>query len=90
MKGKNYLWVTGWMILLTIVELFVYSQASWGSWRTGWLLTLMATKALLVALIYMNLKAEGWAFKAAFFIPIPVAIYFLLFMMYDAAYLWHS
>jgi hypothetical protein len=38
----------------------------------------------------MNLKDEPLTLKIAFFILIPVAIYFLLFLMYDAGYIWAS
>lgn len=91
MKNKaNYVFVALWLFVFTALELALYSQAGLGAWRMGGLLTLMASKALLVALVYMNLRHEGWALQLAFFAPIPVAIYFLLFMLYDAAYLWRS
>ena len=89
-KKTNYLYVAVWLFVFTAIELVLYPQPGLGNWRIAGLLTLMATKALMVALVYMNLKEEGWALKLAFFAPIPVAIYFLLFMLYDAAYLWKS
>ncbi len=88
-KG-NYIYVAVWLFVLTILELLLYPQAGLGAWRVWGLLTLMGVKALMVALVYMNLRQEGWALRLAFFAPIPVAIYFLLFMLYDAAYLWRS
>lgn len=88
-KG-NYLYVAIWLFVLTAAELFLYPQLGLGAWRTLGLLVIMASKALMVALVYMNLRQEGWALRLAFFAPIPVAIYFLLFMLYDAAYLWRS
>jgi hypothetical protein len=91
MKTKeSYVYVALWLFALTAIELCLYPQLGLGHWRTAGLLVLMSSKALMVALAYMNLKQEGWALKAAFFAPIPVAIYFLLFMLYDAAYLWKS
>jgi cytochrome c oxidase subunit IV len=71
-------------------ELMIFQRADLGGMRTNLLLLLMGTKALIVALAYMNLRKEGWALQVAFFAPIPVAVYFLLFMLYDAAYVWKS
>ena len=88
-KG-SYLYVAVCLFVMTGLELILYSQSGLGSWRIWGLLTLMGSKALMVALVYMNLRKEGWALRLAFFAPIPVAIYFLLFMLYDAAYLWKS
>jgi len=88
-KG-SYVYVAIWLFMFTALEILLYSQAGLGVWRTWGLLTLMTSKALMVALVYMNLRQEGWALRVAFFAPIPVAIYFLLFMLYDAAYLWRS
>lgn len=91
MENKaNYIYVAVWLFVLTALELLLFGQLGLGDWRVWGLLTIMTTKALMVALVYMNLKQEGWALKAAFFAPIPVAIYFLLFMLYDAAYVWKS
>ncbi|MBI4309797.1 MAG: cytochrome C oxidase subunit IV family protein [Candidatus Omnitrophica bacterium] len=91
MRNKtNYLYVAVWLLVFTILELFLYPHLDLGNWRVWGLLTLMGSKALMVALVYMNLRQEGWALRLAFFAPIPVAIYFLLFMLYDAAYLWKS
>jgi hypothetical protein len=85
-----YLYVAVCLCAMTVLELLLYPQLNLGVWRTSGLLVLMGSKALMVALAYMNLRKEGWALQAAFFAPIPVAIYFLLFMLYDAAYLWKS
>ena len=91
MQTKNaYLPVALWLVAFTILELLMYRQFGLGAWRTWGLLTIMTSKALMVALVYMNLRKEGWALRAAFFAPIPVGIYFLLFMIYDAAYIWKS
>lgn len=90
MKNKEYTSVAVWLFVLTIAELFVYPKGDLSLLRNGLLLSLMATKALLVALAYMNLRKEGWALKVAFFAPIPVALYFLFFLLYDAAYVWKS
>lgn len=87
---KAYILVAIWLMVLTAMELFLFGHEALGAWRVWGLLALMATKALMVALVYMNLRQEGWGLKLAFFAPIPVAIYFLLFMLYDAAYLWKS
>ena len=88
--NKMYLYVAFWLCVFTILELLIYPRLDLGVWRTAGLLTLMTSKALMVALVYMNLRREGWGLRLAFFAPIPVGIYFLLFMIYDAAYLWHS
>jgi cytochrome c oxidase subunit IV len=89
-KKNTYLFVAIWLVVFTLLELMMFSHLEWGAWRTWGLLTIMSSKALMVALVYMNLRQEGWALKTAFFAPIPVAIYFLLFMVYDAAYIWKS
>jgi caa(3)-type oxidase subunit IV len=89
-RKPNYIFLTGLLLALTFLEIAIYPQLDLGAWRIWSLLMLMTTKALIVALTYMNLKNEGWALRLAFFAPIPVAIYFLLFMLYDAAYVWRS
>lgn len=71
-------------------QLMMFGQAGLGLARNGWLLTLMTVKVLLVALFYMNLRREPLSLKISFFILIPVGLYFLLFMLYDAAYIWRS
>ncbi|OGX31062.1 MAG: hypothetical protein A2787_01320 [Omnitrophica WOR_2 bacterium RIFCSPHIGHO2_01_FULL_48_9] len=88
--NKIYIYVAIWLSMFTVLELSIFSHLNWGAWRTAGLLTLMTSKALMVALIYMNLRQEGWGLRLAFFAPIPVGIYFLLFMLYDAAYVWRS
>ena len=91
MTNKSfYSYIAICLAAMTGLELMLFSQLGLGAWRTYGLLVLMGSKALMVALAYMNLRKEGWALKLAFFAPIPVAVYFLLFMMYDAAYLWRS
>lgn len=89
-KKNTYFYVAVWLVVFTVLELLMFSHLEWGGWRTWGLLTIMTSKALMVALVYMNLRQEGWALRLAFFAPIPVAIYFLLFMVYDAAYIWRS
>ena len=89
-KRVSALYVAAWLVGLTVLELSLYPLIDLGAWRIWGLLILMSAKALMVALVYMNLKQEGWALKLAFFAPIPVAIYFLLFMLYDAAFVWRS
>ncbi len=86
----NYLIIAVWLFVFTIIEMFLYPQLSLGAWRFWGLLTIMTSKVMMVSLVYMNLRQEGWALRLAFFAPIPVAIYFLLFMLYDAAYIWKS
>lgn len=87
---KTYVAISLALLALTALELMIFPRVELGGLRYGLLLTLMAVKALLVALVYMNLKNEPLTIKIAFFILIPVGVYFLLFMMYDAAYLWRS
>ena len=90
MQKQSYVKVAVWLVLLTAVELMIYGRAELGQMRTNLLLSLMGAKALMVALVYMNLRQEGWALRLAFFAPIPVALYFLYFMLYDAAFVWRS
>ncbi len=90
MNNRKYLIIAMWLFVLTLIELFVFPRLDMGQMRVNLLLSLMTAKALIVALVYMNLKKEGWALKVAFFAPIPVAIYFIYFMLYDAAYVWRS
>ncbi len=90
MNNRKYLIIAMWLFVLTLIELFVFPRLDMGQMRVNLLLSLMTAKALIVALVYMNLKQEGWALKVAFFAPIPVAIYFIYFMLYDAAYVWRS
>lgn len=87
---KTYITIAVSLFVLTIMELAVYGQTNLGALRGGILLSLMTAKALLVALFYMNLKNEPLSLKIAFFILIPVGVYFLLFMLYDAAFVWQS
>ncbi len=87
---KTYINIAIVLAVFTALELMIYPLDHLGQMRMWLLLGLMAVKALLVALVYMNLKAEPLTLKIAFFILIPVGLYFLLFMVYDAAYLWRS
>lgn len=87
---RTYLLIAVSLFFLTLVELMIFGRADLGVMRNTLLLTLMTVKALLIALVYMNLKTEPLTLKIAFFILIPVGIFFLLFMTYDAAYLWFS
>ena len=89
-QSKTYMTIAGALLVLTLIELMIFGQTGLGLARYGWLLTLMTVKALLVALFYMNLRREPLSLKIAFFILIPVGTYFLLFMLYDAAYIWGS
>lgn len=85
-----YITIAALLLVLTILELFIFGQFGLGGMRVAGLLTLMTVKALLVALFYMNLAREPLTLKISFFILIPVGLYFLLFMLYDAAYIWRS
>ncbi|MBP9854497.1 MAG: hypothetical protein KBD53_06490 [Candidatus Omnitrophica bacterium] len=87
---KKHIVIAISLLFLTLIELSIFGRADLRIARNALLLGLMAVKALMVVLVYMNLKNEPLAIKIAFFILIPVGVYFLLFMMYDAAYLWHS
>ncbi|MBI5150341.1 MAG: hypothetical protein HZA28_06190 [Candidatus Omnitrophica bacterium] len=87
---KTYVAIVISLLVLTALELTIYPRVELGSARNAVLLTAMAIKALLVVLVYMNLKNEPLTLKISFFILIPVAAYFLLFMLYDAKYIWHS
>ncbi len=87
---RTYVIIAISLLALTLIELAVFGRAELGFTRNILLLALMTGKALTVALAYMNLKSEPLTLKISFFILIPVGIYFLLFMMYDAAYVWHS
>ena len=89
-KTRMYVMITTVLLALTFIELSIFGRTDLGMTRNFLLLTLMAVKALTVVLVYMNLKNEPLTLKISFFILIPVGIYFLLFMMYDAAYLWTS
>jgi cytochrome c oxidase subunit IV len=75
---------------LTFIELAIFGRTDLGAVRTHLLLTLMTVKALIVALVYMNLKNEPLTLKISFFILLPVGLYFLLFMLYDARWVWLS
>lgn len=88
--NRTYFITAAALLALTILELAIYGRADLGAARVALLLTLMAVKALTVVLVYMNLKNEPLTLKIAFFILIPVGVYFLLFMVYDAAYVWRS
>lgn len=87
---KTYFFIAVSLLILTIFELSIFGRSELGTLRINLLLTLMTVKALLVALVYMNLKNEPLTIKISFFILIPVGLYFLLFMLYDAAFLWKS
>ena len=88
--SKTYITVAVILLVLTCAELFLFGRTDLGMLRNQLLLTLMAVKALTVVLVYMNLRAEPLTLKIAFFILIPVGLYFLLFMLYDAKYIWLS
>ena len=87
---KTYIFIAVSLLGLTIFELMTFGRFELGAARYTLLLSLMTAKALLVALFYMNLKNEPLSLKIAFFILIPVGLYFLLFMLYDAKWVWIS
>jgi cytochrome c oxidase subunit IV len=88
--NAKYIIITVALGLFTVIEVLIYPQGHLGMMRNILLLALMTTKALTVVLAYMNLSREPLTLKIAFFILIPVGLYFLLFMMYDAAFIWRS
>lgn len=87
---KTYIAIAASLAALTAIELALFGRADLGMARNYLLLSLMTVKALTVVLVYMNLKCEPLTLKISFFILIPVGVYFLLFMLYDAAYVWRS
>lgn len=87
---KTYVTIAISLLVLTLIELLIFGRTDLGITRNALLLILMTVKALTVVLVYMNLKSEPLTLKISFFILIPVGIFFLSFMMYDAAYLWFS
>ncbi len=87
---KTYSAIAVSLMVLTVLELTLYGRSDLGITRNYLLLALMTVKALTVVLVYMNLKCEPLTLKISFFILIPVGLYFLLFMLYDAAYVWRS
>ncbi len=89
-KNKTYFFVLVALAILTVFELITFQRLDWGMARVLWLMGLATVQALTIVLVYMNLRREGWALKLAFFVLIPVALYFLLFLVYDAAYIWKS
>ena len=78
------------LAILTVFELMIFQRLDWGMARVLWIMGLAAVQGLTIVLVYMNLRKEGWALKLSFFILLPVAVYFLLFMVYDAMYVWKS
>lgn len=89
-QSGTYITIAVSLLVLTAIELIIFIQTGWGFTRNVWLLTLMTTKALMVALFYMNLSREPLSLKIAFFMMIPIEAGVLLFMLYDATYLWRS
>lgn len=89
-NNKTYLITAVALAILTVFELITFQHVEWGMARVLWIMGLAAVQGLTIILVYMNLRREGWALKLSFFILLPVVVYFLLFMVYDAAYLWRS
>jgi cytochrome c oxidase subunit IV len=78
-------------IVLAILTLIEVGISYWNIPRfsqVGLLLTFALAKMALVAYIFMHLYYEEKVLRRILFIPIPLMIYFLLFLAYDATFTW--
>lgn len=83
---KKYLWVFGWLIVFTVLELYA-AQA--GFERPLMITLLLATavgKAMLIALYFMHLKSEGILVWLLPLIPLFFAVFLVCGLFPDIAW----
>lgn len=85
---RDYILSAIGMVVLTLLELKTAFLPLSKPLIIGTLLSLASLKMLLVLMVFMHLRLENRFFRMVVFIPIPLAIYFLIFVCYDLAFLW--
>lgn len=90
MNNHVKLYITNAVLLavLTVIEIFVYDAAISRISLVSLLLTITVTKMVLVAMVYMHLKYETKQLRRLLLIPVPLAILFLLGVVYDLSFSW--
>lgn len=80
----HYLWVCGWLAVLTLVEV-VIPEMELGAVASFWSLTLLAIiKATLVALFFMHLMFEKLRLILFVMTPVFGTVLLLIFLFIDA------
>lgn len=84
---KTYLWVFGWLVAFTVLELWVASAGLRREVLITALLASTAGKAALIALYFMHLKFEGRLVWLLPVIPVCFIVLFVFGLFPDVA--WH-
>ena len=82
-QKKLYIINAVWLTVLTVLELGVVNLPLAKAGQVALLLAFALTKMGLVLMVYMHLRHETKALKVALSIPIPLAVLFLVSLMYD-------
>jgi len=83
-----YIRTTIYLAIITIVEIGI---SYWNMPRfnqIGLLVTLSLLKMAFVAYVFMHLYFEERSLRKILFIPIPLMLYFLLGLIYEARFEW--
>ncbi|MCA9405072.1 MAG: cytochrome C oxidase subunit IV family protein [Candidatus Omnitrophica bacterium] len=87
---KVYITNAIWLTILTVLELGVIHLPISKAGQIALLLAFALTKIGLVLMVYMHLRYETKALKMALCVPIPLAVLFLVSLMYDLPFHWTS
>lgn len=83
-----YIKTTIWLAILTIIEIGISYWDIPRFSQIGLLLTFAIAKMAFVAYVFMHLYYEERILRRILFIPIPLLIYFLLGLAYEAKFEW--
>ena len=85
---KLYIKTTLILAVLTIVEVMISYIDMPRLNQIGLLLGFAVSKIVLVAYVYMHLYYESHTLRKLLFIPIPLVVFFLVALAYDAQFNW--
>jgi len=85
---KLYINTTLWLAVLTIIEIGISYWEIPRFSQVGLLLTFAVAKMAFVAYVFMHLYYEERILRRILFVPIPLLIYFLLGLAYEAKFEW--
>ena len=83
-----YIKTTITLAILTIIEVGISYWDIPRFGQVGLLLTFALAKMAFVAYIFMHLYYEQKFLRKILFVPIPLLVFFLLFLAYDATFTW--
>ena len=83
-----YIKTTIMLSVLTLIEIGISYWDIVRFYQVGLLLTFALAKMACVAYVFMHLYYEEIVLRRILFVPIPLLIYFLLSLAYDAQFNW--